>query len=265
MLQIELSPGLPGGQWACLRALCGHDEAGIEGTSSIEATAFLDRLLVDMPGTSVGPGKAGNLAISDRDRLLAMIYMQCFGDRVESAVPCQVCDRSFDLHFSLSGLMDSLYNRQDVRATGPNEQGVYTMADGRQFRLPTSADQRWVLGLDPQQAINALLDRCIVKGDPQVDTETLQAAMDDVGPILDVDVEACCAECGTGQNVRFSMPSYLLRALAYEKRFLTREVHRIATVYGWGLQEILTLSRDDRRTYVRLIEADGITWKRPRL
>ena len=234
MLQIQLNPGLPGGPWAYLRSLCGHDEACIEGTSSIEATAFLDRLLVAMPGTSVGPGKAEDLAISDRDRLLAMVYRQCFGDRIESVAPCQACDKSFDLNFSLPDLMDSLYNRRNVQATGPDEQGFFTVADGRQFRLPTSTDQCCVLGLEPQQAINTLLKRCVVKGDPHADTETLQAAMDDAGPILDVDVEASCAECGTEQSVRFSIQSYLLRVLAQEKRFLTREVHRIATVYGLG-------------------------------
>ena len=76
MFQIQLRPGLPGGRWACLRSLCGHDEALIDGTSPWEATVFLDRLLVETPGTSVGPGRAWDLALSDRDRLLATIYMQ---------------------------------------------------------------------------------------------------------------------------------------------------------------------------------------------
>lgn len=258
MLQIQLRPGLPGGRWACVRSLFGHDEALIDGTSPLEATVLLDRLLVETPGTSVGPGRAWDLAISDRDRLLATIYMQCFGDRIESCVPCRDCDRAFDLSFSLRGLIDNLYNREGLSTTGPDEQGIYTLADGRRFRLPTAADQRNVLGLEAEPAITALLERCVVEGDPGADPETLQAAMDEVGPILDVDFEVTCPECGTGQGVRFDIQTYLLRALAHEKLFLTREVHRIATVYGWGLQEILNLPRDDRRTYVRLIEADGI-------
>ncbi len=265
MLQIQLSPGLPGGRWACLRSLCGHDEAFIDGTGIIQATALLDRLLVEGPGTSVGPGKAWDLAVSDRDRLLATIYMQCFGDWIESTVPCGHCNKDFDLSFSLLGLVKSLEDRRGFTVAGPDEEGNYVLADGRRFRLPTSADQLNVLGLESGRAVTTLLDRCVVEGDLSADPETLQTAMEEVGAILDVDLEASCPECGTRQEVRFDIQTYLLRALSHEKLFLTQEVHRIATAYGWGFLEILNLPREDRRTYVRLIEGDGVAWrKRPK-
>jgi hypothetical protein len=80
--------------------------------------------------------------------------------------------------------------------------------------------------------------------------------MDGVGPVLDLDLEATCPKCGALQSVRFDIQTYLLRALAYEKRFLIHEVHRIAMAYGWGHEEILSLTREDRRAFVRLIEVD---------
>jgi hypothetical protein len=58
---------------------------------------------------------------------------------------------------------------------------------------------------------------------------------------------------------------YLLRALAYEKQFLIHEVHRIALAYGWGYDEILSLTREDRRGFVRLIETDFAARRRVRL
>jgi hypothetical protein len=130
------------------------------------------------------------------------------------------------------------------------------LPDGRRFRLPTAGDQRSVLGLGAENAAAALLERCVVEGDPREDPALLQTAMDEVGAVLDLHLEAACPKCGALQGVRFDIQTYLLRALAYERRFLNHEVHRIAMAYGWGHEEILNLTREDRRAFVRLIEAD---------
>jgi hypothetical protein len=190
--------------------------------------------------------------------------MQYFGERIESTVPCRACEHGFELNFSLRTLMGDLSPHQNACVTGPDDNGIYTLADGRRFRLPTAADQRRVLGFETEQATTALLESCIVGGEPGSDLETLQTAMATVGPIVDLDLNASCPECGSEQIVRFDIQSYLLQVLAHEKRFLNREIHRIATVYGWGAREILGLSRDDRRTYVRLIEADRTAVRRTR-
>ena len=58
MLHVGLNPGIPGGRFARLRPLCGHDEASVDGAGSVDLIAFLDRLLTNAPGTTVGPGRA---------------------------------------------------------------------------------------------------------------------------------------------------------------------------------------------------------------
>jgi len=256
MLQVALRPGLQGGRWACLRPLCGHDEAFINGTGSVEPVAFLDRLLVEAPGTTVGPGKAKDLAVCDCDRLLAAIYLQYFGERIEGTALCRDCNEPFESNFSLRDLMASLEDGAAAKVTGPDEEGIYTLPDGRRFRLPTADDQYSVIGLEAEKAAAALLERCMVKGDSMESPEIIQTAMDEVGAVLDLDLEAVCPKCDAPQSVRFDIQTYLLRALAYEKRFLSHEVHRIAMAYGWGHEEILNLTREDRRTFVRLIEAE---------
>lgn len=256
MLPVALRPGLQGGGWACLRSLCGHDEAFINGTGAVEAIDFLDRLLVEALGTTVGPGKAKALAICDCDRLFAAIYLNYFGERIEGTALCRNCNEPFESSFSLHDLMTSLEAGAAAKATGPDEEGIYTLPDGRRFRLPTAEDQYSVIGLEAEKAAAALLERCLVEGDPMESPELLQAAMDEVGAVLDLDLDASCPKCGALQGVRFDIQTYLLRALAYEKRFLNHEVHRIAMAYGWGHEAILNLTREDRRAFVRLIEAD---------
>jgi hypothetical protein len=256
MLQVQLKPGLKGGRWVYLRPLCGHDEAWVNGVGLLTATQFLDRLLVAAPGTTLGPGKSSELAVCDCDRLFAALYLNYFGEQVESTVTCQDCSQSFEFQFVLPELMDSLDKVATTKATGPDDEGIYTLLDGRRFRLPTVGDRDSIIGLDLETAMAILLKRCVVEGDPMVDPESLQVAMDEVGAVLDLDLEAPCPHCGTSQMVQFDIQSYVLRALAFEQRFLSREVHRIAVTYGWSYQEILDLPREARRTFVRLIEAD---------
>lgn len=264
MMQVPLNPGLRGGKWAGLRSLCGDDEAFVNGTSSAEAVAFLDRVLVEAPGTTVGPGKAKDLAVCDCDRLFAAIYLQYFGERIEGTALCRDCNEPFESSFSLRDLMASLEDGRRARATGPDEEGTYTLPDGRRFRLPTADDQYSLVGIEAEKAAAALLERCVVEGDPREDPALLQAAMDEVGAVLDLDLEAACPKCGALQSVQFDIQTYLLRALAYEKRFLNHEVHRIAMAYGWGHEEILSLTREERRAFVQMIEAEQVMPRRVR-
>lgn len=265
MLQVELNPGLKGGRWACLRPLCGHDEASINGVSAIESAVLIDRLLVSVPGTTVTAGSAEKLAVCDCDRIFAALYLNYFGEQVESTVSCQTCGDSFELAFSLRNLMANLDAITPTKATGPDSDGIYTLEDGRQFRLPTLSDRNALIGLEPESAITTLLKRCMVHGDPMAGIDSLQAAMEEVGPVLDLDLDAQCPHCSTDQTVRFDIQTYMLRALIFEQRFLTREIHRIAMAYGWGHQEILNLPREERQTFVRLIEAEARGQRRRRL
>jgi len=257
MDQIRLQPGLPGGRWACLRGLRGHDEAAVDGTSDLAAAALLERLLVEALGTTVSPAKVWELAVCDRDRLLAAVYRRHFGDRIEGDLTCRGCGEPFEMAFSLSELLASLEAEagNGHQVTGPDDDGVYRLPDDRRFRLPTLADQRLTAGLDPEAGRRLLLERCVVEGDPQA-ADDLDAAMAAVGPVVDLDLDAACSECGEEQSVRFDIRSYLLAAMAREKRWLIREIHYLATAYGWSLEEILGLPRDDRRAFVRLIEAE---------
>ena len=78
-----------------------------------------------------------------------------------------------------------------------------------------------------------------------------------VGPLLDVEIGATCAECGHEQSVRFDLQQYVLAAVRDGERQRAREVHQIATAYRWSLAEILSLPRSRRRLHAELIERDA--------
>jgi hypothetical protein len=246
-----------GGAWAGLREICGYDEDSVSSTETMTAIQLLDRLLVNGPGTHIDPGSAVNLTASDRDRLLASVYMRTYGPCIESTVRCEHCGDPFDLDFSLHELVDGLRDMDRTAAVEKEPAGVFKLPDGRRFRLPTGEDEYAVWHLPPDKAESELLARCVVEGDPTVEPEAVQAAMREVGPVLDLDLDARCPECGEIQIVHFDIQSYLLTALKSERKQLSQEVHRLATAYGWSLPDILGLARSQRRTYVALIEAEA--------
>jgi hypothetical protein len=268
MLRVDLDPGLPGGRWACVRGMTGHDEQALAaGVGVLAATELLDRLLVAQPGTSIQRGDAWRLAICDRDRLLAGIYALHFGDHIESHARCVACNEGIEVGFSLGAFVASLGARQQVAGlSGPDEQGWFRLADAPRFRLPTSADQRAVIGLAPERARIELLRRCLAddesgtnKTPTDLDSATverIEQAMASAGPILDLPFDIACHACSAPQTLRFDIETFLLRALEHERRYLVREIHYLARGYGWGLNEILDLTRDDRRRFVELIAAE---------
>lgn len=256
MLLVRLNPGIRGGNWARLRPLCGHDETLIGDNGLVDGIMLLDRLLIETPGTTVGPGLPRDLAVCDSDRLFAAIYLKYFGEQVEATVSCRDCGEPFEVSFSLRNLLAKVEAGARQNVVGPNEDGIYTLSDGRRFRLPTVSDQQSVLGLETDAGASALIERCMIAGDPMDNPQLLQEAMDEVGPVLDLDLDAVCPRCDASESVRFDIQTYLLRMLAYERRFLVREIHLIAVAYGWGYGEVLSLAREDRRAFVSLIQAE---------
>lgn len=240
---------------AWLRELCGVDEEPIEEGGTPEALRLLDRLLVDGPGASVRPGESGTLTVSERDRLLAAVYRATFGPRIEGTLRCAACAAAFDLDFDLDTLVAQTLDAPEATGFEARE-GLYSLPDGRRFRLPTGDDECAVLTLPPAEAARALLRRCCVEGEVEDEEPALLEALQRVGPVLDLELAASCPECGHSQALHFDMQGYLLGALAREAESLVYEVHRLALAYGWSLGEILSLSRRRRQAHAALVAGD---------
>jgi hypothetical protein len=260
MLHVELRQGHGGRHWAALRALTGADEMVLDPADPGAGNVLLSRLLVAAPGPTVDPKCLSALTIADCDRLLAAVYQKEFGDEIDGIVACTGCGEKFEFNFALSSLIAHLSEGGAAGAAGPDAEGFYTTSDAIRFRPPTVRDLDEVAGLPAEEAVTVLVDRRLAE---PADTEAytrLQAAMERLAPILSLDIETTCPHCAAVQSLAFSLENYLLQALAQERRFLTHEIHRLAISYGWGLHEILGLSREDRRSFVRHIEYEAAQW-----
>jgi hypothetical protein len=248
--------GISGIRRACIRDLCGFDEQIVDDTDTVTVIRLLDQMLVAQTETDLPSGRAAEMAAADRERLIAAVYKQTFGDRVKSTINCSQCNEPFDLDFEVSDLLTTLGEEQGKIETIRSKEGDFILENGCRFRLPSGIDEMAVFGLPLEEAQKILLSRCIIEGDPERNGKHVQDAMQKLAPVAEIDLDAPCPECGETQSVHFSLQSYLLAALRQERPRLIREVHRLATAYGWGLNEILSLPRSQRRSFVELIESD---------
>jgi hypothetical protein len=255
-MRVELAHGLDGRSWAVLRPLTGRDELMLDPELPSAGSRLVDRLLVAASGAAAGPGSVPQLSVSDRDRLLAGLYRAAFGAGIELVAACDACGEKLEVAFTLDALLANQTPQQPADIEGPDGEGFYRLASDIAFRPPVVADIDAVAHLPAEAGIAALLARCAPAAAGTAAIEAVQLGMDAVAPVLDIDIATACPHCQRPQGVPFSLERHLVELLGQERRYLTHEVHCLARAYGWALDDILDLSRDDRRTLVRLVAAE---------
>jgi hypothetical protein len=230
-----------------VRELTGRDERSISGTSTADAIRLLDPL-IEPPQQGVADTlTAADLTAADRDRLLAAVYQRAFGDRIESTLNCARCSQRFDLHFSLRHLVSS------VEVAGQPDTDQSEPGNTARFRIPTGRDELALSSLTAAEAESLLLNRCVDGGQWTGGAQRFQEMLEGIAPLLDLELSAHCPECEHRHTVQFDIQSYLLGALMGEQHKLMTEIHRLAVAYGWSLDQILSLTRTERRLFVELI------------
>lgn len=215
-------------------------------------------LLISDAGGALHGRDAWSLTLADRDRLVAELYRWCFGSRMVGRLQCEQCGEPFDVDFSLDDLLQDV--EQTVReAFGSgvrlDESGVFQLPGGERFRAPRMGDERAILGEGAERAHDRLLEAC-ADGQSGKLSDAALSALESVAPVLDFELPVACAHCQVEQRARFDVVDYFLAALRTERAILVREVHCLATAYGWPHKDILDLPRSVRREYVALVLAE---------
>jgi hypothetical protein len=233
---VQLVFGSRGAHAMAFAPLTGCDERAAAG-----AVGLLRRLAVAHDGLVHGAA-IDNLTIGDRDRALATLYTQLYGDAVLADAHCGVCRADYEIRFDLSNLA------RTRQPDGSAEGDPWAVRVGRsRLRLPCIAD----LQVGPERFLAALT----LEG-PVPDAQSASAALESADPALELDLTGTCPECAADQVTPFSISRFLEAALQRDLTFLAREVHLIAASYHWSLDEILRLSRRERQTYAQLLIAE---------
>jgi len=258
-VKLEHSPGCCP---AVLHEITGIEEQRVSGTTTLDALQLLEHLLVEIPG-SLQCKDLVKLPACDRDLLLAVIYNRIYGSRIDSSTTCVACDEVFDLNFKLANLMDTLASSINTEHIQAQPDGSYLLPEGICFRLPTAEDELAVAGMSREDAEIRLLELCLLapgvrelEADGKDFLANIQSAMVALAPLVDTELDAKCPECSHLQKVHFDLQHFLLKALCNDRNQLMRDLHMLASAYGWGLNEILSLARSQRKSLVAMVDMD---------
>jgi hypothetical protein len=244
-----------------MRALSASELLGTRGQGTDLSTSRRALLLLSQAYTDFTLEQIAQFSIGQRDELLLTLREQTFGSRLASITTCPACAEQLEFHIDAA----------DVRATPEVElkvplnltHGDYTV----EFRLPTSLD---LVCLDPAADLEMnrqeLLERCVIatrRAGAEISATELPAEvgmaiaqrMADADPQADVQLALTCPKCQHSWRAPLDIVSYFLSEIDAWADRLLREVHSLASAYGWREAEVLALSPWRRQAYLELIEA----------
>ena len=201
------------------------------------------------------------LSVGQRDARLLQLRDWTFGSQFVSVVTCPVCSERLELNF----------NTADLRG-GADAESTETLALSLagyelRFRVPNSLDLIAIADCeDARDARQRLLERCVATSEHQgepvtvgglpagvVDAVAERMALAD--PQGDVQLPVACSQCGHQWQAGFDIASFFWSEITAWAHRTLREVHALASVYGWREADILTMSAWRRQFYLNCIGA----------
>ena len=208
-----------------------------------------------------------NLTIGQRDAYLIKVRSLTFGSRFTGVVNCPECGEPLEMIFDVHDLLPITMQLGDLEPTKSPKSEASLLISPYQvtYRLPTSAD----LGAlsqseDPNPARQQLLEACVLKvqrgGEdihlsdlPKDILEKVTEQMHRAEPLANISLRATCPACRHQWQVLFDIVSFLWGEINAWAVRLLREVHILASAYGWREKDILEMSALRRQQYLEMI------------
>lgn len=217
--------------------------------------------LLTLACADIAPAQLARLSIGRRDERLLTLREWAFGPRLQSVADCPRCGGKLDVEFDVS----------DIRA-GPAPEPVEELsltAAGHEvrFRLPNSTDLACLSAEEDISTNQArLFERCVLaarrdgqelaaKQLPESIISTVMERMAQSDPQADVQLELTCPSCQHRWLAAFDIGSFFWSEINAWAARLLREIHILASAYGWSEAEILSVSPWRRQAYLEMVGA----------
>jgi hypothetical protein len=202
------------------------------------------------------------LPVGRRDAALIDMHRSLFGEVAQAAADCPRCGEKLEIDVPLQRI------GAEPVADPPGR--FLFRSDAREiaYRLPNAGDLSAIgatPGLeDPASAAHALVARCLLDAQDQIPLlprevdalgEALAASVAATDPLAQILLAMECPACALRWEASFDIVEFLWRRLEEQIAALLRDVHLIASRYGWRERDILALSPFRRRRYLELIGA----------
>lgn len=186
-----------------------------------------------------------------RNRRLLALHADLSEAPIEARLRCAGCgtDNSFEVPAA------------DILACPVPDPGTrVSVRSGKQrltFRLPLMPDLAAAAGA-PDDALALIVGRCRIGGGgppPRAVLDRLSQRFEALDPAARIVVDLACAECKAPLRASVDLAEFVAAAVERMADRLQREIHVVASAYGWSESAILALPPERRRRYVAMIAA----------
>jgi hypothetical protein len=190
------------------------------------------------------------LDLGQRDAWLWRLRELTFGPQLAAFTECPRCQERLEFALDVTSL------RQQLGAS-PQLLELTTAAGTLRFRLPTSEDLRAIRDrVELAQAQRALALRCLTAPPEELSEQAvleMAQRMQQCMPAADVTLAMQCPACAHEWQSWLDVVNFLWSEIAARARRLLREVHLLASAYGWRESDILALSPPRRQAYLGML------------
>jgi hypothetical protein len=206
-----------------------------------------------------------SISIGQRDALLAQVRTSTFGSDVTSVVNCPACGELIEVCVDVRAVFqgppceDS--SSEQPRAPLRIEAGEFLV----HAALPTVQDiEAIAMATTPTEGHQILWQRCILRIErhaepcavdelPEDVCALIDSRMAEADPLGNVQLALECPDCQHRWAVLFDILSFFWGEIHIVAKRLLKEVHVLASAYGWTESEILTLSATRREAYLDMV------------
>ena len=185
------------------------------------------------------PEDFAELKIGERDGRLLELRGKVFGSRIVGQADCPACGQSIEMSFTVSEVQT--VPLPEVPKTWAAKFGKYEI----NFRLPNSNDLATLVpGEEIATQKRRLVQRCVLSAKsgsqpvaadelPEHTLRALSERMSQLDPQGDVQLALTCPRCSRRWDAPFDIASFLWREVHAWAVRLLRDVHVLASAYGW--------------------------------
>jgi hypothetical protein len=198
------------------------------------------------------------MPVGGRDKRLFYLREWAFGQKLQVMAACPQCRQQLETVVQTSDLCgDENDNESDVSV----EIGDYHLV----CRAPNSEDLKACVGSDLAAARQILLRRCVQASSRSDNTKLRELPPEiaaiaelriaELDPKADVQIDLNCPNCNNRWSEPFDIVSFFWAEIEAWARRLLRQVHTLASAYGWSESEILGLNPTRREIYLAMVLA----------
>jgi hypothetical protein len=189
------------------------------------------------------------------DTLLKLLRASEGHDVLTIAARCPACEAPFEIelaHDALAGLEAAAVDVVELQG----EEGA-----ALRLRRPAGDDLRAWHEQAPttrELALRNMLARLSIGGEPgAADAARATSALAEADPLVAFSAACTCPVCGHEAEREIDLEGLALQRLAARQRALLREVHVLASRYGWTEREILAVAPERRAKYLEMVEGSA--------